>query len=314
MSPVSTVPPASRLQKDILRTILYFDIFHHPLRVDEIYRYLPSNSTSPAEIAAACRVVPLREVLREENGFVFLGERKNGNDPVAERLAKEDRARTYWRVARMVASIIRRFPFVRGVFVSGELSKGVASPHGDIDFFVVTAPRRLWIARTLLIFFKKTFLLNKKKFLCLNHFVTESYFDVEERNIYTALEIATLIPLYNHTLLQEYLRHNSWVSDLLPNVFVRAARSECPPRSSILQRILELPMRGGWADRFDELLMRFWKSTWDRRYGQVPPEKRSSLFRCTRDISTAYAGDFLSRILEEYKERLAAHGLDGAAN
>lgn len=37
--------PSPLLQQDILRVLLYFDIFEHPLRAEEIYRFLPSDST-----------------------------------------------------------------------------------------------------------------------------------------------------------------------------------------------------------------------------------------------------------------------------
>lgn len=310
MRRVSTVPFASKLQFDILRTILYFDIFRHPLRIEEIYRYLPSNSTSQGEVAAACRDVALRKILKERNGFFFLGSSDGESDPVADRLAKEFRARRYWRVARLVTSVIRRFPFVRGVFVSGELSKGIASPKSDIDFFIVTADSRLWIARTFLIAFKKLFFLNQKKFLCLNHFIVESYLDVENRNLYTALEIATLTPLYNRDLFLQYLRQNSWIGTLLPNA-TNPGRGQpiSGGRRSMFQKLLETPFRGPWGNKLEDRLMRFWQSVWEKRYHHLPPDTRSLLFQCTPQISTAYAGDFLSKILGEYRRRLLANGL-----
>ena len=312
MSPVSTVPSASRLQNDILRTILYFDIFRHPLRVEEIYRFLPSNSTSPDEVAAACADRPLNLTICEDKGFYFLKSQEKGSDPVRERLEKESRARAYWRVAKLVASVISPFPFVRGVFISGELSKGVASRHGEIDFFIVTADRRLWITGSLLVAFKKIFLLNQKKFLCLNHFVAQSYLDVEARNIYTALEIATLRPLYNPDLFLAYLRHNSWVGTFLPNAGISASRQQAlpPARRSMIQKMFEVTLQGRWGDIIDNRLMHFWKLVWDKRYHHLPAEKRSSLFQCRPHISTAYAGDFLSGVLGQYRKRLSAHGFN----
>jgi len=311
MSPVSTVPSASQLQRDILRTILYFDIFRHPLRAEEIYRYLPSNSTSPGEVNSACLALPLRELLKERKGFYFLASDHRNADPVADRLAKESRARGYWRIARLVTSLIRRFPFVRAVFVSGELSKGIASRDGDIDFFIVTADRRLWIARTFLIAFKKLFFLNQKKFLCLNHFIVESSLRVETRNFYTALEVATLTPLYNGDLFLHYLRTNSWIGELLPNATSpERAQPLLKTRSSLLQNMVEVPFRGTLGDNLEDRLMHFWQRVWDRRYHNVPRERRSQMFQSTPEISTAYAGDFLSKILGEYKSRLVRFGLD----
>jgi hypothetical protein len=65
--------PSPLLQQDILRVLLYFDIFEHPLRAEEIYRFLPSDSTSPAEIARACQSPPLAALVGHKGGHFFIG-------------------------------------------------------------------------------------------------------------------------------------------------------------------------------------------------------------------------------------------------
>lgn len=292
------------LQRDVLRTLLYFDIFGHPLTADEIYRFLPSNSTSPASVGEACRSGSLTRIVREEDGFFFLSE----TSPVAQRRANELRARRYMRVARFMGGLIRRFPFVRGVGISGELSKGVVSPLGDIDFFIVTAPERLWIARTLLILFKKIFLLNRKKFFCLNHFVAENFFLVNDHNRYTALEIVTLQPLSNKSFFGRYLASNSWITSYFPNIPLPQEK-EADTARGFLQRILEWPLKGAVGAAVDRRLMNFWQSVWRKRYKHLPADTRDRLFQSDRSVSTAYAGDFLTRILREYTLRLEKYGI-----
>ena len=109
----------------------------------------------------------------------------------------------------MLFRSIKRFPFVRAVFLSGELSKNISSDDGDIDFMIVTEKNRLWICRTLLTFFKKIFLFNQKKYLCINYFVDEEHLHLPKKNIFTATEIAHVKPLFNFILFQLTLIHES---------------------------------------------------------------------------------------------------------
>ncbi|MEX2190880.1 MAG: hypothetical protein WEB33_09305 [Bacteroidota bacterium] len=300
----------SPLQQDVLRTILYFDVFHYPLSPREIYEYLPSNSTSPAEVHKACVNVPLTFLLREDAGLYYLPQVSGERDPVLDRRENEQRAKRFMRIARVMGWIIRQFPFVRGVGVSGELSKGVVSPDGDIDFIVVTARRRVWVTRTLLILFKKVFLFNRKKYFCVNHFIAEDYFAVPEKNRYIALEIATLAPLFNASFFRRFVDHNSWIRTYFPNIQSVHTEDALDVPQGIFQKILELPLRRAFGDRLDEYLMGRWRSIWRRRYRHLSDDKLRELFRTEESISTAYAGDFLSQILQEYSKRLAAFGLE----
>ncbi|MCI0705889.1 MAG: hypothetical protein L0Y80_00205 [Ignavibacteriae bacterium] len=298
----ASVAGATPLQRDVLRVLSYFDIFQHPLTAVEIYTFLPSNSTSPGAVEQACHTAPLTDYIKYEDGYFFLTE--NNQQSVRERLAKEERARRHWAIASLMTSLIKYFPFVRGVFVSGELAKGVASEQGDVDFVIVTENDRLWICRTLLIAFKKLALLNRKKYFCINHLMTEQNFVVSEQSMYTAIELVTLKPLLNPGLLASYQRRNNWTEQFLPNAKITDAH-ETPSRRPLSQRAFELLFFSKFADWLDTRLMDFWKAVWKKRYPHLSDEKRNEIFHCSRDLSTAYNGDFASKILASYYERLA---------
>jgi hypothetical protein len=303
------ISESSPLQQDVLRTILYFDVFHYPLSSTEIYEYLPSNSTSLAEVRQACVSPPLSVLLREEAGMYHLAT-LSGPDPIRDRRENERRAKRFLKIARMMAWVMRQFPFVRGIGVSGELSKGVVSKKGDIDYVVVTSTKRVWVTRTLLILFKKVFLLNRKRYFCINHFIAEDYYAVPQKNRYTALEIATLLPLFNAPFFRHFVERNPWIRLYFPNITFAPHRAIREPSRTIIQRLLELPLRGKTGDRLDRFLMERWRSIWKKRYRHLPEEKLRELFRTEESISTAYVGDFLSVILQEYSKRLSAFGLE----
>jgi hypothetical protein len=301
------LPLTSRLQADVLKTLLYFDIFNHPLTAEEINSFLPRNSTNPESIAHLCDSIPLSQIIKNNDGYFAL--RNNKESSVELRHAKEGRAKRLWTMAVVMGNVLRRIPFVRGVAISGELSKGVASEKGDIDFLVITAPGRLWISRTLAILFKKVFLLNRKKYFCVNHFVTENRMAYQERNIYAALEIATLKPVSNFDLFRRYRASNSWITDFLPNAPQVPSSPSYDNDVSYFQKTLEIlfpPRMSGHLDRF---LMNMWRKIWKRRYPQLSEKERNALYQCEPYISTAYGDDFLSKVLESYNRRLKSYGL-----
>jgi hypothetical protein len=307
-APSDFVALESRIQQDIFKVLLYFDIFQHPVTSEEIHTYLPSHHSSPSLIDGECRSYPMNALIGEQNGFYFLKSR--GESCVSIRRLKERRAKRRLKIARAVASLIRYFPFVRGIFISGELSKGVASPDGDIDYVIVTSERRLWICRTLLILFKKIVLLDSRKFFCLNHFVSEHHLEVQHRNRYTAMELITLKPLENPQLLERYQSENLWITNYFPNWIHRTndaslAKRNCP----WLQCVIELPFHGAIGDILERLLLSLWRTIWKRRHPELSDRERDRRYECTPTLSTAYGGNFLELILTEYEFRLQSYGL-----
>jgi hypothetical protein len=300
------------LQRDILCTLAYFDIFDHPLRISEIYRFLPSNSVTETDIQRACATEPLKSRLSNVDDLFFLTD--TSEQIVADRRTKERRARRLWKAAVFMSHIIRRFPFVRAVFVSGELSKGVASKHSDIDFFIVTAENRVWICRTLFAIFKKIFLFNRKKFFCYNLIASERHLRIQDRNIFTAVEVVTVKPLFNEDLYGRFIRANFWTHQYLPN----STNSPHPLRRTnpvrfLAERMLTAVVSSDELDALDRWLLEKWKSIWQKRYHELSPGELAHRFQCRRNISTAYVGDFLHKVMDRYCQRLDRYGIVHAA-
>lgn len=297
-----------QLQREVLKTLLYYDIWSHPLTEKELFAFLPVNSMTYDHFKNRLANEIVGDTVQYHRGYFFV----KGKTPavVEQRLKRMRHARRMWFMARLATHVIKRFPFVRAVFVSGDLSKNVTHRKSDVDFFIVTEPERLWITRTLLVLFKKIFLLNSRKFFCINSFIASNNLVLDEQNIYTATEIATLKPLYNTELFRRYLEANGWIRSYFPNLDMKFLwLPRCNDRASVLQRVLELPFRWFDASRLDERLMHAMERIWARRYPQYDEATRQRVFRCTRGESRAYVGNFQEMILALYHHRLKAFGL-----
>ncbi len=296
------------LNEHIIRTLLYYKIFDHPLSANELFYLLPMNSLDREQFRNYLADMVNQGALLCSHKYYLLP--KISPEIFILRTQRENYARRKMKIARLMTHVIKRFPFVRGVFLSGDLSKGVARQDSDIDYVIVTAPHRLWICRALLVIFKKVFLLNSKKYFCLNYFVATDQLKLEDQNYYTATEIAHLKPLYNIEIFLRYMNANSWVKRFFPNYKVFALNHNKPnSRRSILQKILEVFFFGRFANHLDFWLMNTMKRIWAKRYPEYDEHTRDKIFRCTPTESCAYVGNFSDKILSLYKEQLQQHGL-----
>ncbi len=198
---------------EVLKLLLYFDVFSHPLKEEEIRQYLGVPEKDIAKLESALQYLKSQGLVNFFEGYYFTG---TDRTKVSRRKQANLYAEKRMKTALVFSRIISWFPFVRGVFLSGSISKGVMKGDDDIDFFIVTQPGRLWISRTLLILFKKIFLFNSYRNFCVNYFVDSHNLVVKEQNRYVATEIAFLLPVFNYPLYLQLLKQNSWIKAYYP--------------------------------------------------------------------------------------------------
>lgn len=301
------------LKKNITKTLLYYDIFSHPLKPEEIFSFLPRNSIAKQEVtdflkkAAESKTAPFAE----KDGYYYI---KPAEENVSRRIEKENYSLKMWKRAALVTHLIKRFPFVRAVFVTGSLSKNSSDPTSDLDFMLITAKNRLWISRTLLMLFKKIFFLNSYKFFCINYFITEDNLVITERNIFTATEIATIKATYNTELLNEFIRQNNWVKEYFPNYvlcdpMLHSSGCKANNRKSKFQRSIEFFIPGKIAAAIDNRLMCMTRKHWKKKYPQLPASERNHMFKSTENVSKTHPGNMQKKILGMYSQKLADHNL-----
>jgi predicted nucleotidyltransferase len=207
-------------------------------------------------------------------------------------------------VAKKYSRVISAFPFVRAIMLSGSISKNYMDPNSDIDYFIVTEPGRLWLTRALLALFKRVFLLNSRKFFCINYFVDLRSLEIEEKNIYTAYETATLIPVYGKEVCDKFMAHNVWMKNHFPNL------NGCPfefikESPSILRRMFEKIFSGGFGEWLDNFFMKLAITRWKKKYGNVMRASDFEIaFKSKKNISKSHPQFFQKRILEFLEKKI----------
>jgi glycosyltransferase involved in cell wall biosynthesis len=202
------------LERAILKTVAYADVFDYPLTAEEVHRYLIGVGASAAEVADALADGSLAAGrLAGLDGLVALP----GREAIAAlRHSRAAVAARLWPKAIRYGRLIGRLPFVRMVAVSGSLAANNVRPGADVDYLIVTAPRRLWLCRAMVILVVR-WARRRGLELCPNYLLSESALELRERDLYTAWELAQVVPVVGFETYRALRRRNGWTSSFLPN-------------------------------------------------------------------------------------------------
>jgi hypothetical protein len=283
----------------ILKTLIYFDIFSHPLNISELYSLIGIKSDYEEFENSLKELINNKLVLCEYN-YLFI---VNGSSSVLERIKKLNRSEKFQRISRFISRIIYFHPFVKGVLLSGSLSKSAFKRKEDIDFFVIAEPGRVWICKTILMLFKKIFLLNSKKYFCINYFVDTEVLEIPEKNIFTATEIAFLIPLRNNDLCRKFFEANDWIHSFFPNLNI--GMTNCTNDSDpLLKRFLEMLLRINALDRLDTYFMELYRKRTRKKFGIADPQFYEINFKSDKNVAKYHPNGYQNIVLEKYQSKI----------
>lgn len=299
--------PNSTVGASALKTLAYFDIFQYPLTKKEIRQFL-DRQINDEELEHALKGLLIDKLIFYHFGFFSLHDNPL---PACKRIKGNQRASELLPKAQQIGRFLYKFPFVRAVGISGSLSKNFADDKADIDFFIITKTNRLWIARTLMHLFKKlTFLTGRQHYYCMNYYIDEKALLLEDRNIFTAMELKTLLPVSGDFTHWKFFETNNWANEWLPACEFRK-QFEKDSRKPILKRIVEAicnNLLGNWIDtNFMHITTRRWKKKEQRG---LRNEKGVTMGLVTgKHFAKSNPGSFQEKVLTLYKERLEKLGL-----
>lgn len=215
---------SSPLEQSIFKTLSYFDLADYPLTKEELFAYL----WQPPAMGYTEFLNHLGNIggFESEGGYYFLPNRKN---IIAERQCRLLNSEEKLRIARKAAKKIRSVPFLRAIFVCNSVGEEQALKDSDIDFFIVTEKKRIWIVRLFVTFILTIFGLRRarsriKNKICLSFYVTEENLDlspwrVAEDDIHFAYWLNQMVPIYDkNDNYKKFLEANKWTKKYLPNI------------------------------------------------------------------------------------------------
>ncbi|MCA6363069.1 MAG: nucleotidyltransferase domain-containing protein [Bacteroidetes bacterium] len=292
----------NELQKSILRTLAYYDVFRFPLKDYELLTFGTFTGTKD-DLQRELNALLITGIVREMRGYYFLADTCTSH--VEAREVNQIRADAALKKVKRFSTLISRFPFIEAVCISGSFSKGVLDRYGDVDYFLIAKPGRLWIARTLLILFKKIFLFNSRRYFCINYLIDSNSLEIPDKNIFTATEILTLIPMSGGKMYAAFIRQNTWAKSYLPNRLLHTANTiPATAPKGILSRLIQFLLKGKVGDSIDEFCFRITYNRWKKKFPHLKEEEFELNLRSRRNVSKHHPRGFQYRVLSTYRQKL----------
>ena len=294
-SPAAVLSP---LERACVETVAYADVFDCALTEPELHRYLVGVEADRAEVRTALASDRVEGgFLRRSGAYVTLA----GREQLVERRREcAERGARLWPLAARYGALLARFPFVRLVAVSGALAVDNAGVNGDIDYFIVTEPDRLWLCRSLVIGVVR-WVARRGITLCPNYFLSERVLALDPPSLFAAHEVTQMVPVGDTETYRRFRQLNRWTDRFLPNAVgaprVIETTSGTRPRWS---RAAAWAGRTGWGGRVER-----WEQT--RKVGRFSRRARGhDEARFSTEWCKGHFGGYGERVRLGLRDRLRA--------
>lgn len=292
--------PFTEIEKDILHTLMYYDIFSYPLTIEELFMCSKIKKISSKQIQVSANQLVENDCIYFEQGFYSLEKRSNW---IQKRLENNKRATEILPKARKISQFIGSFPYIRAVFLSGSISKNVFEADGDIDFFMLTQPQRLWLTRTLLILYRKIFLFNSHKYFCVNYFIDTENLEIEDKNLFTATELSTLIPTFGKEYYLPLMEKNEWYRDFFPNFPLRSIENVPFHHKNALKTCIEYIFDTRLGDWLDDICMRLTLHYRRKKFANMTEKDFDTALKTRKYVSKHHPNHFQKKVENALNER-----------
>jgi len=141
------------------------------------------------------------------------------NERIEESYRKIGLAKKYLWIWKMM-------PWVKMVLITGSTASLNAQKEDDIDFWIITEPKRIWLSRFIegiILFFLKRrrmrYSKDVKDSFCINFYMTTEALQLDRENSSFAMQFVDAIPL----IIKDYgqykvlLESNEWISKFFPS-------------------------------------------------------------------------------------------------
>lgn len=265
------------LEKSILRTLVYFDIFSLPLKAEELFNFLwRPPALSKDEFLLGLEILVSHGKIGKLNDYYFLPGKEL---IVGGHLLKKEICAKKMKVARRAARLLSFIPFLNAIFLCNSVAIGTATEKSDIDFLIVVTPGRVWLVRALVNFLlritgMRTYGSKLANRVCLSFFVDEKSLDFSdlrstEEDVHFAYWLHQTIPLFDpYYLYRDFINHNQWTVRYLS--YVRNNKAAAP-----------LVALGNGK----RIWRRLWEKFWTGWYGDILERQAEGLGRQRMKLS-----------------------------
>ncbi len=194
-----------KLQESEKASVYYHSIFDYPLSDIDLKKWKATG-----KIGSQWNVYKFKKYYYAQGKFMTINKREK----------REFISKTKIEIAKRAASLLERIPSVLFVGVTGSVAMHNADKSSDVDLMIITQKGTLWTTRFISWMLFKIAKISVRSYsnrvekdkICTNIWLDENNIKWQEKNIFTAHEIAQVIPLINKKeTYEKFMKENIWI-------------------------------------------------------------------------------------------------------
>jgi len=155
------------------------------------------------------------------------------------------------------------------------------------------------------LFKKITYLAGKQNWFCMNYYVDDMWMEIPEKNLFTAMEIVTLIPMQGLKYFRQFIEANEWTNDFFP-VYNPASNAGMQIKKTLFSKFFEKIFNSKMGDLMDMWLMSVTDKRWKKKTksGKVNAHNIQVGMMVNRHFSKPDPKNFQAKIIQQYERKI----------
>jgi hypothetical protein len=206
----------------IVKTLSYRAFFNYPMSYYQLSTFLITNKKIDIHrhYQAVKRLAKNKKIFTLDDGSFVI----SGINPLSWKERYLNSKRIIEDNSRAL-NLLSKIPWIKLISITGAVAAFNADTKDDLDIFIITAKKRVWITRLFVFLILKTIgkypkdkdIENK---VCPNLYIDETALRWSEpkRNVYIAHEIYMMHPILNkEDTYFKFIKENMWIKDFFAN-------------------------------------------------------------------------------------------------
>lgn len=306
------------IERAIVKTVAFFDIFSKPLTPFEIWQYLGIKCSlfeviSELEKAKDGGGSDISRALSEKDGYWFLA----GRQEIAHKKTRQyNLANEKFKIALKAT---KKLFYHNGIEMIALCNNFYYKKESDIDLLIIVSQGRMWLTRALVTIIIHLARLRRhgKKIanrVCLSFYITKNNLDLknialEGSDPYLCYWLASLIPIYDRNTYHKFISENNWLKEKLPNIFPKSMdeRKKIEDNSLLLflREIVKVGYKSFLGDLLEKLARRLQLKKMSYNINSVAKENDSRVI-ISDTILKFHESDRREEFRKRYREKLNA--------
>ena len=149
----------------------------------------------------------------EQDGYIFDKSQAFLTESI---LQKRDFSFALFRRYHLFLKLVWFIPWIQFIGLTGSNSFENCDESDDLDLFIVTSPKRIWICNFIVFILKS--MIGKRLMINDNFYIESQQLSIRHKSYYSAIQLLQMIPVSVNRFTDNLIDFNPWLASELPNI------------------------------------------------------------------------------------------------